>query len=138
MNYRPYQLRQAPGPLNALGEVKLIFPNPHNVYLHDTSSRELFDQNRRCYSSGCVRLRDPFELADWVIAETPELTPEGLREIAAGNTETRLPLARPIPVYLLYWTAVHDPSTGIRFVADLYHRDDELIAALEATPSSME
>ena len=134
----PYQLRQAPGPLNALGEVKLIFPNPHNVYLHDTSSRELFDQNRRCYSSGCVRLRDPFELADWVIAETPELSPEGLREIAAGNTETRLPLARPIPVYLLYWTAVHDPSTGIRFVADLYHRDDELIAALEATPSSME
>ncbi|WP_417484440.1 L,D-transpeptidase family protein [Maricaulis salignorans] len=134
----PYRLRQAPGPLNALGEVKLIFPNRHNVYLHDTSNRELFAHNRRCYSSGCVRLRDPFELADWVIAETPELTPEGLREIAAGNTETRLPLARPIPVYILYWTAVHDPSTGIRFIADLYQRDDELIAALEATPSSME
>ncbi|WP_417488569.1 L,D-transpeptidase family protein [Maricaulis sp.] len=134
----PYRLRQAPGPLNALGEVKLIFPNPHNVYLHDTSNRELFAHNRRCYSSGCVRLRDPFELADWVIAETPDLTPEGLREIAAGNTETRLPLAEPIPVYLLYWTAVHDPSTGIRFVADLYQKDDELIAALEVTPSLME
>ena len=134
----PYRLRQAPGPLNALGEVKLIFPNPHNVYLHDTANRELFAHNRRCYSSGCVRLRDPFELADWVIAETPDLTPERLREVAAGNTETRLPLAAPIPVYILYWTAVHDPSTGIRFVADLYQRDDELISALEATPSSEE
>jgi len=134
----PYRLRQAPGPLNALGEVKLIFPNPHNVYLHDTSNRDLFANNRRCFSSGCVRLRDPFELADWVIAETPQLTPEGLREIAAGNTETRLSLAQPIPVYVLYWTVVHDPATGIRFVADLYQRDDELISALEATPPPVE
>ena len=134
----PYRLRQAPGPLNALGEIKLIFPNPHNVYLHDTSNRELFIHNRRSYSSGCLRLRDPMELADWVIAETPELTPEGLREIAAGNTETALPLALPIPVYVLYWTAVPDPSTGIRFVSDLYHRDDELISALEAAPPSVE
>lgn len=134
----PYRLRQAPGPLNALGEIKLIFPNPHNVYLHDTSNRELFAHNRRSYSSGCLRLRDPMELADWVIAETPELTPERLREIAAGNTETPLNLALTIPVYVLYWTAVPDPSTGIRFVADLYHRDDELITALEAAPSPVE
>ena len=134
----PYRLRQAPGPLNALGEVKLIFPNPYNVYLHDTSNRELFAHNRRSYSSGCLRLRDPMELADWVIAETPDLTPARLREIAAGNTETALNLALTIPVYVLYWTAVPDPSTGIRFVADLYHRDDELITALEATPSPVE
>jgi murein L,D-transpeptidase YcbB/YkuD len=134
----PYRLRQAPGPLNALGEIKLIFPNSHNVYLHDTSNRELFVHNRRSYSSGCLRLRDPIELADWVVAETPGLTPDGLRGIAAGNTETRLALAQAIPVYVLYWTVVPDPSTGIRFVAELYQRDDELISALEATLSSME
>ncbi|WP_417493280.1 L,D-transpeptidase family protein [Maricaulis sp.] len=134
----PYRLRQAPGPLNALGKIKLIFPNSHNVYLHDTSNPELFGHNRRSYSSGCLRLRDPLELAEWAIAETPDLSAAGLREIAAGSRETRLDLAAPIPVYVLYWTAVHDPSTGIRFVADLYQRDDELISALEAAPSPME
>jgi murein L,D-transpeptidase YcbB/YkuD len=134
----PYRLRQAPGPLNALGEIKLLFPNPHNVYLHDTSNRELFVHNRRSYSSGCLRLRDPLELADWAIAESPELTPARLREIAAGSTETWLRLAQPIPVYILYWTAVPDPSSGIRFVADLYHRDDELISALEVAPPPLE
>tara|TARA_R110000868_G_scaffold2384_5_gene17678 strand:- start:39539 stop:41182 length:1644 start_codon:yes stop_codon:yes gene_type:complete len=134
----PYRLRQAPGPLNALGEVKLIFPNPHNVYLHDTSNRELFAHNRRSFSSGCIRLRDPLELTDWVLAETPELTPARLREIAAGETETPLALAAPIPVYVLYLTAVPDPSTGMRFVADLYQRDDELILALEAAPPPVE
>ena len=127
----PYRLRQAPGPLNALGKIKLIFPNPHNVYLHDTSNPELFAHNRRSFSSGCLRLRDPLELAEWAIAESPELSAAALREIAAGTHETRLDLAAPIPVYVLYWTAVHDPSTGIRFVADLYQRDDELISALE-------
>ncbi|WP_417469129.1 L,D-transpeptidase family protein [Maricaulis sp.] len=134
----PYRLRQAPGPLNALGGIKLIFPNRHNVYLHDTSNPELFAHNRRSFSSGCLRLRDPLELAEWAIAESPELSAAGLREIAAGTRETRLDLVAPIPVYVLYWTAVHDPSTGIRFVADLYHRDDELISALEAAPSPVE
>ncbi|WP_417490601.1 L,D-transpeptidase family protein [Maricaulis sp.] len=134
----PYRLRQAPGPLNALGGIKLIFPNPHNVYLHDTSNPELFAHNRRSFSSGCLRLRDPLELAEWAIVESPELSAAGLREFAAGTRETRLDLAAPIPVYVLYWTAVHDPSTGIRFVADLYHRDDELISALEAAPSPVE
>lgn len=134
----PYRLRQAPGPLNALGTIKLIFPNHHNVYLHDTSNRELFVHNRRSFSSGCLRLRDPLELAGWAITETAGETLEILQQIAAGNTETIVRLDHPIPVYVLYWTAVPDPTTGIRFVADLYHRDEALMAALESTPSPME
>ncbi|WP_417482456.1 L,D-transpeptidase family protein [Maricaulis sp.] len=134
----PYRLRQSPGPLNALGEVKFMFPNPHNVYLHDTPTRGLFSQTRRDFSSGCVRVRDPLALAEWVAAETPGLTPARLQSIAAGNDETRLSLARAIPVHILYWTAVPDPESGIRFVNDVYDRDSVLIAALDSPPPPME
>ena len=134
----PYRLRQAPGPLNALGEVKFMFPNPHNVYLHDTPSRGLFAQSRRDFSSGCVRVADWLDLVQWVAAETPAWTPERLAATIAGDTETRVTLARPIPVHILYWTAISDEATGVRFVQDIYERDGGLIAALEAAPPPLE
>lgn len=137
-NNFPYRLRQSPGPLNALGEVKFMFPNSHNVYLHDTPTRGLFAQTRRDFSSGCVRVRDPMVLAEWVAAETPGLTAARIQSIAAGNDETRLPLARSIPVHILYWTVVPDSDTGVRFVNDIYNRDAVLIAALESTPPPLE
>lgn len=136
----PYRIRQAPGPLNALGEVKFMFPNRHNVYLHDTPTRGLFASNRRDFSSGCVRVQDPIALAEWVAADTDRWTPEQVREIAAGDTETRLTLARTIPVHILYSTAVSDPdsATGIRFVDDIYDRDARLITALDAEPPAVD
>ncbi len=134
----PYRLRQSPGPLNALGEVKFMFPNPHNVYLHDTPTRGLFAQTRRDFSSGCVRVRDPLLLAEWVAAESPNMTPTRLQTIAAGNEETRIPLTRAIPVHILYWTAVLDWETGVRFVNDVYDRDTVLIAALDSPPPPLE
>jgi murein L,D-transpeptidase YcbB/YkuD len=134
----PYRLRQSPGPLNALGEVKFMFPNAHNVYLHDTPTRGLFAQTRRDFSSGCVRVRDPLLLAEWVAAESPAITPAQLRTIAAGDEETRIPLARSIPVHILYWTAVLDSQTGVRFVNDVYDRDTGLIAALDSPPPPLE
>jgi len=134
----PYRLRQSPGPLNALGEVKFMFPNPHNVYLHDTPTRGLFAQTRRDFSSGCVRVRDPLALAEWVAAESPNMTPARLQAIAAGNDETRISLARAIPVHILYWTAVLDSDTGVRFVNDVYDRDAVLIAALDSPPPPLE
>ncbi|WP_417495307.1 L,D-transpeptidase family protein [Maricaulis sp.] len=137
-NNFPYRLRQAPGPLNALGEVKFMFPNPHNVYLHDTPTRGLFAQTRRDFSSGCVRVRDPLALAEWVAAESPGMTPARLQSIAAGNDETRISLTRAIPVHILYWTAVLDSDTGVRFVNDVYDRDAVLIAALDSPPPPLE
>ncbi len=134
----PYRLRQSPGPLNALGEVKFMFPNPHNVYLHDTPTRGLFAQTRRDFSSGCVRVRDPLQLAEWVAAESPNMTPARLQAIAAGNDETRIALSRAIPVHILYWTAVLDSDTGVRFVNDVYDRDTVLIAALDSPPPALE
>ncbi|MHA6288428.1 L,D-transpeptidase family protein [Maricaulis sp. CAU 1757] len=130
----PYRLRQAPGPLNALGEIKFMFPNRHNVYLHDTPTRGLFARNRRDFSSGCVRVEDPLALADWVIAGTPGWDAERVRAVAEGSTETRVTLAQTIPVHILYWTVVPDELSGVRFVDDLYSRDGALIAALEASP----
>lgn len=134
----PYRIRQAPGPMNALGEVKLMFPNRHNVYLHDTPSRDLFARVRRDFSSGCVRVRDPLALTAWALAETPGWTPERVTQLAAGDVETPITLARPVPVHILYWTAVMDESSGVRFVDDVYDRDGRVLAALTSAPPPLE
>jgi len=134
----PYRLRQAPGPLNALGEVKFMFPNPHNVYLHDTPTRGLFARGRRDFSSGCVRVKDPLDLAAWIVAETDGWTPERIAQVTAGDAETRVSLSRSVPVHILYWTAVPDEASGVRFVNDIYELDPAVIAALDATPPPLE
>jgi len=134
----PYRVRQAPGPLNALGVVKFMFPNRHNVYVHDTPTRGLFARVRRDFSSGCIRVQDPMRLADWVAADTPAFTPERMRTIVAGGTETRVSLRRPVMVHILYLTAVTDAESGVRFVDDLYDRDGGLIAALDAPAPRVE
>ena len=134
----PYRLRQAPGPLNALGEVKFMFPNQHNVYLHDTPSRGLFAQRQRNFSSGCVRVRHPLELAQWVAADADGWTPERLMTVAGGNTETRVSLARHIPVHILYSTVVPDEVSGVRFLNDIYVRDQAVLNALSGPPPALE
>ncbi|KAA5804006.1 L,D-transpeptidase family protein [Alkalicaulis satelles] len=134
----PYRVRQAPGPLNALGVVKFMFPNRHNVYIHDTPTRGLFARVRRDFSSGCIRVHDPMRLADWVAAETPDFTPERMRTIVERGNETRVSLRRPVMVHILYLTAVSDAEAGVRFVDDLYERDGGLIAALDAAAPRVE
>lgn len=127
----PYRIRQAPGPLNALGNVKFMFPNRHNVYLHDTPTRGLFSQMRRDFSSGCVRVQDALDLAAWVLSDTPDWNIEKISTITVGNTETRVTLKHPIPVHILYWTAVADDNGIVRFIDDIYERDRKLIDALD-------
>ncbi|WP_375282880.1 L,D-transpeptidase family protein [Marinicauda pacifica] len=134
----PYRLRQAPGPLNALGQVKFMFPNPHNVYLHDTPTRGLFARSRRDFSSGCVRVQNWQDLAEWVAADTPDWTPERIDAAIAGGRETRVTLAGRVLVHILYWTALPDAETGVRFVDDIYGRDPALLAALDASPPPLE
>lgn len=127
----PYRIRQAPGPQNALGEVKFMFPNRHNVYLHDTPTRGLFASIRRDFSSGCIRVKNALDLATWVLAETPDWASDRITGVTAGNSETRVSLAHAIPVHILYWTVVSDDDSGVRFVDDIYQRDQRLIAALD-------
>ena len=123
-----YQLVQRPGATNALGRVKFMFPNEYFVYLHDTPSRDLFDKESRTFSSGCIRVENPLELADILLGDQwPRERIEAA--IAAGRTQTVI-LDRPLAIKLLYWTAEVDATGRVSFFPDVYSRDDELIAAL--------
>lgn len=127
----PFRLRQRPGPQNALGEVKLIFPNRHDVYLHGTPSQELFSQARRDFSSGCIRVHHVLDFAEWVLSETPDWSRKKIDAVVASGRETRVNLRTPIPVHILYMTVVPAAGGSVRFLPDLYGRDARLIAALD-------
>ena len=130
--HRQYRIVQLPGPENALGRVKFIFPNSHSVYLHDTPSRNLFDESQRAFSHGCIRTENPIELAKLLLADQPEWQPEAIDAVlASGATET-VYLTEPLPVYLLYWTA--NPlreGEEIEYLPDVYDRDGAILKALE-------
>jgi murein L,D-transpeptidase YcbB/YkuD len=130
----PYRLRQRPGPLNALGQVKFMFPNRHSVYLHDTPSRSLFEHVRRDFSSGCIRVESALELAHWLLQPLPGWSPERIDAVATASVETTVRLDPPVAVHLLYQTAVDDGAGGIRLIDDIYRRDPELVAALDRAP----
>lgn len=133
-DYFPYRVRQAPGPKNALGRVKIMFPNKHNVYLHDTPARQLFNRTERAFSSGCVRVADPIDLTEWLLAETDAWTRERIDAVIASGVETRVDLARKVPVHILYFTAVTESDGTLRLVGDVYARDARLIQALNSPP----
>lgn len=131
----PYRLRQAPGPKNALGQVKFMFPNRHNVYLHDTPARGLFALDDRAASSGCIRLEDPGQLTEWLLIERDgKHTAESIRRIIESGAETTVRLDRAIPVHLLYWTAWVDDDGIVHNRHDVYQRDVVLVQALDAPP----
>lgn len=127
----PYRLRQAPGALNALGRVKLMFPNRHDVYLHDTPNRGLFNRSRRNFSSGCVRVEDPLALSAWVLGDSDGAALTQLSAAVDSGRETTIRLRRPVMVHLQYLTAVVVDGE-VRFVHDVYGRDPALVALLEA------
>lgn len=100
------RVRQAPGPDNALGGVKFLFPNEYNVYLHGTPALELFSKSRRDFSHGCIRVEKPEELATWVLRNKPEWTRERIREAMNSAQSLRVNLDTPIPVLIVYGTTV--------------------------------
>jgi murein L,D-transpeptidase YcbB/YkuD len=126
----PYQLRQDPGEDNALGLVKIMFPNPYLVYLHDTPSKSLFDQDQRTFSSGCIRVQKAFELAELVLNDPVRWNQETLAAAVATKKTQTVNLAKPVPVLLLYWTAQPLPNGQVMFRNDVYGRDPPTLAAL--------
>jgi murein L,D-transpeptidase YcbB/YkuD len=131
----PYLLRQRPGPLNALGSVKLMLPNPYAVYLHDTPSRELFAKHERSFSSGCIRLSDPAALAKWLLNRDGQAQQAArFDELLAGRETLTVHLRTPVPVYIVYFTAYTDDSGAVVFRRDLYERDALIVAALRRDP----
>jgi murein L,D-transpeptidase YcbB/YkuD len=128
----PGRLRQRPGPDNALGFVKFLFPNKYSIYMHDTPARRLFARDRRDYSHGCVRLEDPYDFARLLLSLQPGVTdPAATFEHLRGKQgEQWVRLAEPIPVYLTYRTTWLDADGTRQFRADVYRRDGAVAAAL--------
>lgn len=116
----PYTIRQQPGNNNALGRVKFMFPNRHSVYLHDTPSKNLFERDERLFSSGCIRIEKPFELAKIVLNDTVAWGEEQIRDAMNRTTERTVALKRPVNVYIYYLTA----WGGEHFRKDVYGRDE--------------
>jgi murein L,D-transpeptidase YcbB/YkuD len=125
-----YQLRQDAGPRNALGGIKFMFPNPYNVYLHDTPSRELFSRNQRTFSSGCIRISNPLELAEYLLKSDPKWNRDKIKTASTSGKQRVVNLPRTVPVYLLYWTAWVDEDGLANFRNDIYQRDKPMARAL--------
>lgn len=128
----PYRLSQAPGPTNPMGEVKFIFPNRHNVYIHDTTERDQFVRTRRDFSAGCIRVEDPLELARWVLDGQDGYDEDRIAQVVQGNTPTVVWLDERIRVHIAYWTVVGDENGDVRYLNDLYGRDSQLVSAYQA------
>lgn len=131
----PYRLRQDPGPHNALGRVKFMFPNPYSVYLHDTPTRGLFARAERSFSSGCIRVEHPIELAEYLLSDHPQWSPQRIKSVLKTPTaEQSVSLRTRMPVHLQYWTAWAEPDGPVHFRNDSYNRDEAVLQALRATP----
>lgn len=121
-----YRIRQKPGPKNALGLVKFIFPNSYNVYMHGTPATQLFSRSRRDFSHGCIRVEKPAVLAEWVLHDNPEWTEDRILAAMNGADTIKVNLTHPIPVLILYSTAVVEPNQPIHFFNDIYGYDTAL------------
>jgi len=127
----PYMLRQQPGPRNALGRVKFIFPNKHFVFMHDTASKALFEREVRTFSSGCIRLDRPFELAELLLNDEIKWNAAEMAKLVQSGKTRTVYLQEPLPVLLFYWTTPIARNGSIRFVKDVYERDLAILAELD-------
>jgi len=127
-----YRIRQDPGPHNALGTLKLVFPNQYDVYLHDTPSHELFNRERRAFSHGCIRLSRPAEMAAYVLGgEENKWTKERIKAVVQSRKRTIVKPQKPVPIIITYRTAVvNKEDQAIYFYEDIYGRDALLANAI--------
>jgi L,D-transpeptidase YcbB len=128
-------VRQKPGPDNALGLVKFMFPNEHSVYLHSTPAQSLFSQSRRDFSHGCIRVQRPTELAAYLLRNQPPWTLEKVQAaMQTGPNNQQVNLKAPIPVLIVYVTAVLEEDGSVHFFNDIYGHDKSLNALLAKGP----
>jgi murein L,D-transpeptidase YcbB/YkuD len=124
-------VRQKPGPNNALGLVKLIFPNEYDVYLHSAPSQDLFSRSRRDFSHGCIRVERPAELAAWALRNDPGWTLERVQQgMQSGKDDVTVNLVKRVPVFIVYGTALAYENGEVHFSDDIYGHDAKLAAAL--------
>jgi len=121
----PYNIRQKPGRNNALGKVKFLFPNEHNIYLHDTPAKSLFAEPIRAFSHGCIRIQEPVRLAKELLKGDPEWTEEKIQIAMEGSQETQVKLRESVPVFITYFTSWVDSTGQIHFREDIYKHDSK-------------
>ena len=134
-NAFPYQIRQEPGPENALGALKLELPNPFSVYLHDTPAKALFARPERFFSHGCIRVENIRPLAALLLESRSVQRPNDLADAELSSDTVFLSLDAPMPVYVAYWTALENEDGFFGFRKDVYLRDASLIAVLASNPA---
>ena len=130
MEWNGNTVRQKPGPWNALGKVKFLFPNNFHIYLHDTPSKGLFGEQQRAFSHGCIRIAEPQKLAEWVLRDQPQWTTEKIIEAMNGDKEKYVNVQRTIPVVIGYFTAWVGSNGQLNFRDDIYGHDQKLAARL--------
>jgi len=130
MEWNGANIRQKPGKNNSLGLVKFLFPNTNNIYLHDSPAKELFNQEKRAFSHGCIRVEKPKELANLILEGEANWTPEKIDAAMNKGKESWYTLKNKIPVYIGYFTAWVDSDGNINFYKDIYERDEQLAAML--------
>jgi murein L,D-transpeptidase YcbB/YkuD len=126
MEWNGNSIRQKPGPWNALGRVKFLFPNSHSIYLHDTQAKNLFGLDKRAFSHGCIRVAEPKRLAEYLLRFQPEWTSEKIEEAMNAGKEQYVSISKPVPVYIAYFTAWVDSRGRVHFRDDVYKRDSRL------------
>lgn len=131
-------LRQDPGPASALGQVKINFPNPHSVYLHQTPHAELFAAGARPFSSGCIRVEYPFELAEILLNDPLKWNRAAINRVLAGGKTTTVTLPTSVPILMLYWTVDIHPSGRIGYKPDIYSLDRSTLVALDSAPTAIQ
>ena len=124
------EIGQRLGSDNALGLVKFDFPNRIDISMHGTPSSELFSKSRRDFSHGCIGVEDPVSLAQWVLRDRPEWTAENIRSAMYGERTVRVALLKPVPVLIVYGTAVAIEDGQVHFFEDIYGHDAALERAL--------
>jgi murein L,D-transpeptidase YcbB/YkuD len=128
------RIRQRPGPDNPLGQIKFMFPNEFDVYLHDTPADHLFSRAERGFSHGCIRLERPVQLAEYLFKDDPNWSGARIREAIVSGEQKSIKLPQKIPVHILYFTAWVEDDGTIHFRQDLYGHDTRLDAALAQEP----
>jgi len=123
-------IRQLPGEKNALGKVKFLFPNSFNIYFHDTPAKSLFEKDKRAFSHGCIRLKEPEKMADYVLRDQPEWTPERIEDAMNAGKEKFVKVKKPIPVVITYYTAWVDDNGQLNFREDIYGHDSDLASKM--------
>jgi murein L,D-transpeptidase YcbB/YkuD len=119
-------IRQKPGEKNSLGKVKFLFPNSFNIYFHDTPAKSLFSQDKRAYSHGCIRLAEPDKMAQYLLKDNPEWTPDKIYTAMNQDKEQYVKLKKRIPVLISYYTAWVDENGMLNFRDDIYQHDKDL------------